>query len=189
MVLQKEVIFIFNLRTLQAKLDQRLQITELAAAVITDTFELICQHCFLFKQRGNTISQLQLSACAWLQAVKVCKNRGCQDLPSHHSQIGWRIFRCRLFHDPVQLLQAVTDKAGSCPHPVGIALFLLNRLHPDNAAAVLRIQQGYLLHHRNLGLQQIIGQNDCKWTVIDQSLSTKYCATQIQCLSLISGND
>src|SRR5579871_2626763 len=64
----------------QSKLDGRLQIAELAAAVVALAREAIGVHRLLAHERGDAVRQLDLSARAAPDALEMLEDRGRQDI-------------------------------------------------------------------------------------------------------------
>src|SRR5581483_690560 len=83
----------------QRKLDCRLEVPQLAAAVIALARKPVRIDGLFPHQGRNAIGKLDLTACSVPDLLEVLENRGHQDVAAHDGQIRWRLRRLRLLHD------------------------------------------------------------------------------------------
>src|SRR5512132_764591 len=96
--LQKLRKILAHLRVAQSELDRRLQVAELAAAVVALAAEPHRQHALALEQRRDPVGQLDLAAASRLDRREHCEDRRREHVAPHHRERRRGVLGRGLFH-------------------------------------------------------------------------------------------
>src|SRR5687767_13575337 len=91
----------------------RLEVVELAAAVVTHAFEFVGEYVFFLEQRRDRVGELNLAAGAGGLVLKVMEDARREDIASDDAQRRRRVFGLRFLHDAADAVRRARLRFGA----------------------------------------------------------------------------
>src|SRR5215218_8247486 len=111
----------------------RLEVIELAAAVVAHALELVSEYVFVPQERSDGVSQLDLAARARGLVLQVMEYARRQDISAHDAERGRRFLRLGLFDDAADAVRGSRLLVGA-DDAVSLGLLAADVLHGQNGA-------------------------------------------------------
>jgi hypothetical protein len=142
---------------LEAEVDSRFKVSELAAAIVAAPLERVGNHRLLRDEARDGVGQLDLAPCARRHRSQMMEDARRQHVAAHDRQRRRRRPRFG-FLDSTQDRRDTSFCRTRFDDAPASDVLGWHRHHADDRAALPLRDLGHLLHHRDPGVDQVIGQ-------------------------------
>jgi hypothetical protein len=172
---------------LESEIDGRLEVSELAAAVVAAALEGVGEHGLVNEQTRDRIGKLDFAAGSGRHRPQVMKDARREHIATHNRQ-------CRSRRPGLGLLDGGRNRRhatsrGTCLDDAPAADVLGRYRHDaDHRAALLLRNLGHLLHHGFFGVDKVVGEEDGERLIANDRRRAQHGVAESQRLRLANEN-